>query len=131
MRSNILHDFHFKDEVRREAASAEFSKRVGSGAPDLDPREEFRAYFRATGSQLRDELGEQSRWGGADTYDHTREPNKGMCNEKEKEMSRRLGGGVRNSISNYRCVNCEIATSGAKNLIMGKISTENGILLIN
>ena len=55
----------------------EFTDRAGIGEPDLQFRDEPQVYLRTMDSQLQNELGEQTRWGNAYTYGHTRKHNKG------------------------------------------------------
>ena len=86
--SNILKTYHFIDEVRCRGTSAEFTKREESDEPCLNFREERHVYFRATYRHLPNELEGESRWGDADTYGHTRKPNKGNRNSKGEEMAR-------------------------------------------
>ena len=86
-RSRILRTYPFKGEIWRRATSVGNTKRLGIGEPYRDVREEPQVYLRTIDRQLQNELIEQSRWGDADTYGHTRKPRKrAKNNDKGKEM---------------------------------------------
>ena len=55
-----------------ETQQWDMQRRWGGASPDLEFREEFSAYLGTEDRQLRNELGEQSRWGDAATYGRTR-----------------------------------------------------------
>ena len=61
-------------------------------------------YLRTIDRHTRNELCDQTSWGGEGTYDHTRKPTKGgMCNGKGKRND--YIGTLRNR-NNYSGVNC-------------------------
>ena len=55
----------------------ESTQKIQSGAPDLEFREDSIAYMSNINRQMQNEIGEQTRRGGADTYDRTRKQKKG------------------------------------------------------
>ena len=84
-----MHTYRIKGRIRSQAASAEFVQRAESDVQDLRHRSDSQVYFRTIDRQLQNDMGEQSRWGDADKYDHTRKlPIVRKFSEKEKEMSR-------------------------------------------
>ena len=66
-----------------QSTTMEFAQRVECEVGDLKFREESSVYLRTTDRQLQYELGEQTRWGDADTYDNTRK-----CRTKESAVKR-------------------------------------------
>ena len=61
----------------RKAKSTVSAKRLRSGEPDLEFREDWLVYFRTIDRQLGNEMGGETRWGDEDTYDRTRKQGKG------------------------------------------------------
>ena len=53
------------------------TKRLESEETDLKFRGDCLVYLRTIDRQMQNEMGGQNRRGGAESYDHTREPKKG------------------------------------------------------
>ena len=71
--SNILTTYRFKEEITRQAKTIDIAARSARGVEDLEFRGNYSVYLRTIGRQLQNEFSENNtRWGVADTYDHTR-----------------------------------------------------------
>ena len=94
---------------------------------DLESRAGFQVYLRTIGRELQNEMGGQSRWGGADTYGQTRKPPGKESTMTKVEGSTREGhfGEIIGLV-----IEARIALNVEKNLITKMVMTEIGILLI-
>ena len=72
MGGRILRTYPFKREILIRSTSMETAKRLDCDEPDLKYRGGHQVYLRAIDSHMQKELGEPTRWAGADTHDHTR-----------------------------------------------------------
>ena len=71
--SNILGTYQFENEIIRRTMTMYIAERMGCEEQDVESRENFPAYLRPIGRKLQNEFNENNtRWGNADTYDHTR-----------------------------------------------------------
>ena len=75
--SQISHHYQFKDEMSRRTAPMRNTKGIESDEPDLKFGEDVLVYLRPIDRQVQNEMVEQNRRGDAETYGHTRKPQKG------------------------------------------------------
>ena len=110
--SNIAKNYRFREGIKRQAMTAYFAKHLDRGLADQNPRGDFSSYMWRIDRQLQNELnGQHSRWGVADTYDHTRRvPHPGrdidFGRRRRNDSYRRTF--PRNNRPNRRWVNCDV-----------------------
>ena len=104
-----MNNYQFNDGIIRGPATVEFSGRRELGEQDLEFRGGCSVYLRKIDSELQNLFNENNtRWGNAETYDHTRTfPQKGTYGDKGNRHG--AGGAFLGDCRyNQRMVNCDV-----------------------
>ena len=95
-----------KEEIRRHAIAVEFATHLERGLEDQNSRGNPPSYLRPIGRHLRNEfIKNNSRWGIADTYDHTRRISKPGRDNGRRRSNDSYRTFPRNNRPNQRRVN--------------------------